>query len=288
MVSKRRYNCYRRCRRLDCFVSQFTILLLLILLSSTTLLPSFFTSNNHNFILGVNALPWMITIDPYDDECYKIKLPSTSKQKGGGGKVLLGSYEMFDEIPTTQQRVTPEPLLVYIMQYSTDKGKDKIVWRSKDNESKGAFRVPLYHTLPGNTGKGHGYWLCFQNSNHAPDNENPEKDHPDHVLRQIGFDYRIGSIIPDVKPSPLLFTADHTDEWRDKSSEIQMELRQLMTHSDYMHMREAKHRKLVEYTFDDIMAWIIIETFIVVLLAICQVVYYQRFLEKKQSLYRKY
>ena len=228
----------------------------------------------------------MIHIEPYDDECFFLKVPTSTKPMA---KILTGSYEMYDEESVSNdERISAVPLLVYIQEV-VQKGNndninhsnnDKIIWRSIPNEARGNFRVPIASTKK-------GYWLCFQNSNHSPDNyAELEQEHPDHIRRTIGFDYKVDSIVPDTKPSPLLYTLDHTDEWRDKSSLVQSELRQLMTHRDYMHMREVDHRKLVEYTFDDIMSWTFLETVFVVIVAICQVMYFRRFIEKKQRFFK--
>ena len=246
---------------------------------SAVLVPLIVCNFYNVIITGVEALPMMMNIEPYDDECFFLKVPSSPKPKA---KILTGSYEMYDEV--SSDRVSAVPLLVYILEVTRRNkpndnanlpNNEKILWRSVPNESKGSFRVPI-------TSIQRGYWLCFQNSNHSPDNPDPEQEHPDHVIRTIGFDYNVDSIIPDTKPSPLLYTTDHTDEWQDKATSVQREIRQLMTHRDYMHMREADHRKLVEYTFDDIMSWTIVETFCVVLVAIGQVMYFRRFVEKKQ------
>lgn len=231
-------------------------------------------------IVPVQAIPMMIHIEPYDDECLFLKVPSSTKPTA---RILSGSYEMYDEVPGTNERISAVPLLAYILEVVrkgnndnvNHSNNDKIIWRSVPNEARGTFRVPIASTKK-------GYWLCFQNSNHSPDDAEPEMVHPDYVQRTIGFDYTVDSIVPDAKPSPLLYTLDHTDEWRDKSSLVQSELRQLMTHRDYMHMREIDHRKLVEYTFDDIMSWTFLETLFVIIVAICQVLYFRRFIEKKQ------
>jgi hypothetical protein len=256
---------------------------LLILLNSFHDSTSNNNDNNFNILRPVAAIPMMIQIEPYDDECFLLKVPSSPKPMA---KILTGSYEMYDEV--SDMRVSAAPLLAYIMEVPRKNSNrnnpnensnqliaEKIVWRSIPNESRGSFRVPISSIK-------RGYWLCFQNSNHSPDNPNPEQEHPDHIIRTIGLDYKVDPIIPDVKPSPLLVSTDHTDEWRDKSEMVQSEMRQLMTHRDYMHMREADHRRLVEYTFDDIMSWTIIETTAVVLVAVCQVFYFRRFVEKKQ------
>ena len=245
-------------------MAQVTLIPLIVLL---TMLPR------------VSPIPMMINIEPYDDECFRLKVPSSPKPMA---RILSGSYEMYDEV--SEEKVTAAPLLAYIMELSRRNYNnnnentnhiDKIIWRSVPNEARGTFRVPISSIQ-------RGYWLCFQNSNHSPDNPNPEQEHPDHIIRTIGLDYKVDPIIPNVKPAPLLVTTDHTDEWREKSSSVQSEIRQLMTHRDYMHMREADHRRMVEYTFDDIMSWTIIETTAVILVAICQVVYFRRFIETKQ------
>ena len=102
--------------------------------------------------------------------------------------MLLGDYELMDD--AKRGKISAQPLLVYILESAK---KDKIVWRSAPGADRGTFRVPLVQGV-------HGYWLCFQNSDHGPDNTEPEEEHMDHIPRTVGFEFRIENIIPSVKP----------------------------------------------------------------------------------------
>jgi emp24/gp25L/p24 family/GOLD len=208
---------------------------------------------------------WTLTIPPYDEECFLIKTPSTMKSM----KMLVGDYEMIDE---GGQGLSSEPLLVYVMEA---RKHDKIVWRSPPLAAYGSFRVPI---SPGNT----GYWICLQNTKHGPDNREEEPEHPDHRARVIGFSYRLERF--DEKPAPLVFTEHTQYEWMEKSRAVEDELRVLVHHHDYMRIREADHRSVVEQTFESTLRWTLAEAAMVFLVAAGQVVYFRRFLERKSFL----
>jgi emp24/gp25L/p24 family/GOLD len=208
---------------------------------------------------------WTLTIPPYEEECFLLKTPSSMKTTN----LLVGDYEMIDDGGTG---VSAEPLLVYVMEAGKD---EKILWRSKPADASGSFRVPI-------TGVSRGYWMCLQNSNHAPDNHQDEKEHPDHVTRMIGFNFRVESI--HEKPAPLVFTDQQQDEWKEKSGAVEQEMRTLVNHHDYMRMREANHRSVVESTFASTLLWTMLELGLAILVAAGQVMYFRRFLERKAFL----
>jgi emp24/gp25L/p24 family/GOLD len=221
----------------------------------------------------VAAMPWIVTVDPYDDSCFLVKVPTSTEKP----KILVGDYELLDY--SSSREISAEPLLVYVMENGRN-GKEKISWRSSPGAAKGAFRVPMKRTAS-------GYWICLQNSNHAPDNTEPEDEHPDHIARMVGFEFRVENMILDIKPAPIIFTADHGDEWRDRSHEVQQELRSMENHRSYMRMREADHRVLVEKTFVSTLTWTLTEAVVVIAMAVGQILYFRRFLEKNNFLKSK-
>ena len=207
---------------------------------------------------------WVLKIPPYEEECFLLKTPSSTTEM----KLLTGNYEMMDD-----EGISSDPLLVYIM----ESGKNgKIVWRSRTGEPSGSFRVPITVSL-------RGYWMCLQNSSHGPDNTSQEPEHPDHVTRSIGFSFRVESLHEN-KPAPLIFTDEQQYEWTEKSEQIEHELHMLVNHHDYMRMREADHRAVVEKTFADTLRWTLLEVSMVVIVAVGQVMYFRRFLERKTFL----
>jgi len=205
---------------------------------------------------------WTFTIPPYDEECFLFRTPTTLKSL----KMLVGNYELVED-----DGVNADPLLVYIMEASQTQ---TILYRSTPGEPTGSFRVPVK--------PGHGYWMCLQNSAHAPDNQDTEPEHPDHKTRLVGFTYRLQEL--HEKPAPLAFTEENKDEWMEKSMQVENEIKTLVNHHEYLQMREAKHRFVVEQTFSSLMFWSLAEAMLVILGAVGQVMYFRRFLEQKRYL----
>lgn len=208
----------------------------------------------------VQALPWTLKIEPYEEECFLIKPPKSSAPR-----LLSGDYELIDDGGTG---IDAEPLLVYVMQASDE----KIVWRSEPGKSNGQFQVFMMDAAT-------DFWICLQNSSHAPDNPNQEAEHPDHKSRLIGFSYTVKDSFN--KPTPYVFT--DKDEWREKSQIMEDELKSLINHHEYMRVRESNHRTVVEQTFTSVLSWTLTELFFVVIVAIAQVLYMRSFVEKKRS-----
>lgn len=205
---------------------------------------------------------WTFSIPPYDEECFLFRTPTTLKSL----KLLVGNYELVED-----DGVNADPLLVYVMEASQNQN---IIYRSVPGEPTGSFRVPVKPGL--------GYWMCLQNSAHAPDNQDTEPEHPDHKTRMVGFTYRLQEVYE--KPAPLAFTEDNRSEWMEKSAQVETEIKTLVNHHEYLTMREAKHRFVVEQTFTAILFWSLAEAALVILGAVGQVMYFRRFLEKKRYL----
>lgn len=210
---------------------------------------------------------WVLTIMPYDEECFLIKTSSTMK----GMKSLVGDFELIDE---GGQGLTSEPLLVYVMEA---RKTDKILWRSPPMSDRGSFRVPI------SAENSSGYWICVQNTSHGPDNREEEPEHPDHRARVVGLTYRVEKFRDD-KPAPLVFSDQRHYEWMEKSIQVEQELRVLVSHHDYMRVREMDHRRVVERTFGGTLQWTLAEAAVVIGMAAGQVLYFRRFLERKTYL----
>jgi len=218
------------------------------------------------FLLGllpprIEAQTFVLTILPYDEECFLFRTPGTLKTM----KFLTGNFELIDD-----EGINADPLLVYVMEATRN---EKIIYRS-NGQATGSFRVPV---KPGN-----GYWMCLQNSNHAPDNQESEPEHPDHKTRMVGFTYTLRDI--HERPAPLAFSEDNSSDWMQKSAAVEEELKMLVSHHEYLQVREAKHRSVVEQTFSSLLFWSVLEALLVILGAVGQVMYFRRFLEKKRFL----
>jgi emp24/gp25L/p24 family/GOLD len=208
-------------------------------------------------------MSFIVEMDPYEEECYLIRTPKEPTLR-----LLTGDFELIAEMGGT---ISAEPLLVYIMEANE---KEKILWRSSGKQSSN-FRVGLKGgSLP--------YWLCVQNSSHAPDAKADEVEHPDHKRRMVGFSFTLTDF-GEQKPSPVIFTKEHHYEWIEKSQLVLEELMSLVHHHDYLRMRESQHRQVVEATFGAVLFWTVAEATLVILLAVGQVMYFRNFLERKRA-----
>jgi len=194
-------------------------------------------------------------LSPYEEACFVLRTHDKTR-------LLTGNYEMLNP------NLSPDPLLVYIME------NDKVVWHSKPGHSFDTFHAKCQ--------KDKKYWLCIQNSSHGPLSEGQEPRHPDEETRKVGFNYRMHA---EPKAVAAEWDSDKSEEWMDISMEIADDLSDMEDHIGYNKRREADHRSLVEKTFSDVLLWTLMEAAMVVLSALGQVLFYRRYLEKKQTYY---
>lgn len=242
--------------------------------------------------LATASALWTLTIGPYEESCFLVRysgsssnVKTTMSSSGSNAetttattstpsnKMLSGNYELLD------QRLSAEPVVVYVME------NDKVVWHSKENTPYDRFHVPL------ETNK--RYWICLQNSSHGPLAEGEEGEHPDDEARVLGFSYRVHSktrLAPAAAAAEAQpdFDEEKFNSWVEKAEDLADDLSDFKDHFEYIKRREADHRSLVEATFDACLTWTIVEVGIVVTMAVGQVIFYRRFLEKKQQSYNYY
>lgn len=214
-------------------------------------------------IQSAASATYIVDLNPYEEECFIIRTP-----KEPSLRLLSGDFELIAEAGGT---ISAEPLLVYIMEANE---REKILWRSSGKQSS-TFRI-------GVKGGSVPYWLCIQNSSHAPDWKGDEIEHPDHKRRMVGFSFTVTNFA-EQKPAPAIFTKDHHYDWIENSQLVHEELMALVHHHDYLRMRESQHRSVVEATFSGVLFWTMVEASLVILLAVGQVMYFRNFLEKKRA-----
>lgn len=216
----------------------------------------------------VFAVTYTLNIAPYDEECFLLSFPSHTWTSP---KRLVGNYELVDD-----SGISAEPLLAYVMAVD-DKGT--VLW-SKVGASLASFDVEIANG-PDSPKR---YWLCIQNSSHHPNSEHSEEAHPDLKSRVVGFAYHLVDNDQPVDESKrsLSWEEENVADWNKRSTDIKGDLRTLVEHHQYLKVREASHRSLVERTFVDVLQWTLVEAFMVVLVAVGQVMYFRRFLENKR------
>jgi hypothetical protein len=195
------------------------------------------------------------------DECFYIYTP---KSKTKTEVSLAASYEMIDETG----ELSGEPMLVYVMDASTQ----ELRYTSPKGRKRGNFNVALRAS--------HKYWLCVQNNNRGPDDE--DAAHPDDIARTVGLSYQLieGTLSP--VDDPLDPNAQKLATWLENAGKVKRELKVLSDHFSYAKRREKDQREVAEATFTEIMTWTVLEAIAVCGVALGQVLMYRMFLEKKR------
>ena len=109
-----------------------------------------------------------------------------------------------------------------------------------------------------------------------------DAEHPDHLPRTVGFQYRLERLSQRTGDDPLDPHNQKVQVWLDNAGNVNREMSALMDHFAYAKRREADQREIVEATFSEIMTWTIIEAVAVCGVALGQVLYFRMFLEKKR------
>ena len=195
---------------------------------------------------------YIVTVKPKTEECFGISSPL-------GPSTLFGNFDLIDD------NLTPGPMSVVIL----DASNDRNMYRSARNIREGMFKLQLNKDQKVN--------ICVRNGVE----EIHKNRHKQNSKRHDGFDRTVG----------LQFDLDQRDEnleLRNQNSKLigaatslARELGNLQDHHDYMRAREAKHRSTVEGTFSQLLGWALLEGAVVVLVAGGQILYFQRFLERR-------
>jgi len=206
------------------------------------------------------SISLVLTIEAYDEECFLIRPPQDDIPR-----VLAGSYELISD-----ESLSAEPLLVYIQDASTD----NLVFES-NNQVRESFEIQLQSKR---------YWICIQNSKFGPNHVGEEPEHQDGLTRQVGLHYRVVTSLDNSSSEGEALVVTKSREWRDQSRRLEQTMTELVNHHDYIKVREANHRIVTEKTFNAVLLWTVLEAMVVVGVAAGQVLYFRRYLEKKQGL----
>mmetsp|Transcript_17121 Transcript_17121/g.19213 ORF Transcript_17121/g.19213 Transcript_17121/m.19213 type:complete len:180 (-) Transcript_17121:157-696(-) len=142
--------------------------------------------------------------------------------------------------------------------------KPQVVWKSQSDKSEEMFK---YHNT-----KGGRFAMCMTNT--AKDN----------AERWVGFALR-------VLPPPRAMGSDEIGpdqeralELAEDTDELLEQYNDLLDHYDYLRDRESAHRALTEQTFNRVVGWTAAEAITLMFVAIAQVMYLKKFLEKRSYL----
>lgn len=199
-------------------------------------------------------------IPPNDEECLLIRT-SSWKDPHTHPRILYGGYELV-EGPNA------DPLSVFVMDVH-----DKVLYQSDAGRERDNFHLPIQPLSK--------YWLCVQNAVDWREGEEEEPQHPDELPRTVGLSYYVKA------PTIVQKTDGDMDkkhnEWMGRAQALSLTLQNLVDHQAYMRLREASHREVTEQTFTDVLLWTLAEAAVVCIVAAGQILYFRKYLEKKES-----
>lgn len=215
-------------------------------------------------LIQPTSASYLLTIPPYEEECFLIRTHAWKKDEV---RVLQGHYQILDD-PSER---TPDVVHVFLMD-----DHEKVYFQSEPGKIGDSYQIAV--------GPKQKYWLCMQNDpyHHYGEKETNQVKHPDDKDRQVGFGYRIQTMMQKAASATQL--DQHAMQWSQLSLDMNTAMRELGQHHEYMRLREANHREVVEKTFSDIFMGALAETSMVIVVAVGQVVYFRRYLETKRFL----
>eukprot|EP00934_Nitzschia_sp_Nitz4_P004129 Nitzschia sp. Nitz4//scaffold6_size259037//173770//174444//NITZ4_001094-RA/size259037-processed-gene-0.83-mRNA-1//-1//CDS//3329556953//4119//frame0 len=203
--------------------------------------------------LACNQAAYIVSIPPHDEECYFVAPP----RKTG---TLFGNYEMLDD------ELSPKAFTVMV--YDPAK-KNRVLHRSVTGKREGSFKIKLL--------EGQKVNVCLQNGLRTTGRgKKAETKGHDGEPRTAGLK------VSFEEQNELEELHNQNSKVSDAAVGLAKELEKLQDHHQYMKTREAIHRETVEGTFSRLMSWTLLEGFTVVTVAVGQILYFRRFLERRR------
>lgn len=196
---------------------------------------------------------YIMTIPPTDEECIFVSSP-----KAAG--TFFGNYDLLDDSKRSADAVS-----VLIM----DASNSRILYRSRRGSNEGNFKVEVT--------SGQKLSVCLQNGIWSAGKRKTPQNRPhDGEQRTVGltFSFEEKNAAQELhNQSAKLVSA---------AQGLIREISRLQDHYGYMRAREAMHREVVEGTFSKLMSWTLLQGTAVVLVALGQILYFRRFLERRR------
>lgn len=196
----------------------------------------------------------VMTVPPQEEECFVFRAREHS--------TLEGNWDMLDD------ELAAKPLTVLIMQPSNG----VTYYRSPTSASEGTFSVKLEAkqkvAVCVQNGLGHRRKRKWNAKAKGKDND--------------GLDRTVGLVVNMYKRDMSVELKDTNSKILSKATDLTRRLNQLISHHTYMRNREAKHREVVETTFSQLLSYTCLEAALVIIMALGQILYVRRFLERKR------
>lgn len=161
--------------------------------------------------------------------------------------LIRGNFDVLDD------NLSADPVVVKIF----DGDSMEVLYESKRSQSEDIFQVPVT--------TGGRFYICVQNG--------VDHDSEDELDRKVGLEVRVSPLpSQDGGAQSLLVAAE----------ELQEKLKNLQNHHDYMRDREAAHRETTELTYTNVVRWSLLEFFVLLGIAVSQIVVLRVFFEKRR------
>jgi hypothetical protein len=197
---------------------------------------------------------YVVKVEPRAEECYFIA-PLTHS-------TIYGNFEMLDD------KLSATPLSILV----TDVEDNKTKHRSRRGAREGSFKIEAEPHEK--------IYVCVQNGLvTSGDNKKKEREgrsKSDDLPRTVGLDLSVEErdVHDELHQAHSIILS--------KAVSLTRELARLKNHHEYMGTREAKHREVVEVTFSKLMGWAFAQCAGVIVMAVGQVLYLRRFLERRR------
>lgn len=144
------------------------------------------------------------------------------------------------------------------------------LWKSSDGDSEGKFAVDLDAKKR--------VELCMELVTDVEDDQVEEEGLP------VGFNLYLTSVEHSLPEGEIGPDAQRALDLVQQATSIHLDYRSLLDHFDFLRNREAAHSALTASILSRVMTWTVIEAFLVISMAIGQVVYWRKFFEQRRYL----
>ena len=196
---------------------------------------------------------YILTVSAKDEECFNLFSPKFSG-------TFFGNYDLLDDSSRSAEAVS-----LVVM----DAANHRILYRSRRGSNEGNFKIEV--------ASGQRLNVCVQNGIFtAGRRKTVHKRSHDNEDRTVGLQFSFEEKDPGMEL--------HNQNGRLVSATrgLIRELGRLQDHYGYMRAREAMHREVVEGTFTKLMSWTLFQGGTVILVAVAQIMYFRRFLERRR------
>jgi len=195
-----------------------------------------------------------------DEHCFSVRTLGETRS------IISGNFDILDD------ELSPDPVSVSLYD-----DKFARVWKSFPSSHEATFSI---------FGLGR-YTLCLENGLHVTDEQEEQREETegwDGEPRHIGFSIRTSPLQRGEEPDKEGPDNKRTEELLFSTTQLSEGFNTLNDHQDYLKDREAKHRDLMEATFQKIGRWTFFEALILILVAGGQVLYLKKFFEQRINL----